>query len=89
VAAAVLKETMVTEKAVAKIAAKLTAANVRVDYSFTSRLSSSFLKVIDQLNFRMDMQSFSANFVEPHVDRAFCIFRTRDPKRNPKTGRGR
>jgi hypothetical protein len=63
VAAAVLKETMVTEKAVAKIAAKLTAANVRVDYSFTSRLSSSFLKVIDQLNFRMDMQSFSANLL--------------------------
>ena len=75
-ASAVLKETMEAEKAVAKIAAKLTTPNVRVNPSFISGLSSPFLKVMDKLDFRMDMQRFSANFVEPRVYRAFCVFRT-------------
>jgi hypothetical protein len=65
-AASILKEAMMTEKAVAEIAAKFATANIRVD--------SSALEVVDQLNFRVDMHGFLANVVESQVNGALRIF---------------
>ena len=72
--ASILKEAMMTEKAVAEIAAKLAAADIRVNSSLVNRLGSSAPEVVDQLNFRVNMQEFLANVIESQVNGALRIF---------------
>lgn len=73
-AASILKEVVVTQKTVAEMNAKIAPANIRVDHSLVGRLGSSALEVVDQLDFRVDMQTLLANVVEFQVDRALRLF---------------
>jgi hypothetical protein len=73
-ATSILKEAIVVKKAMAEMAAKFAATDVRVDHTLVGRLGSSALEVVDQLDFCVNMKGFLANVVEPRVDRTLRIF---------------